>query len=225
MRALTWRGKRDVRVDTVPGSGDEGRYGHHRPDHIHRYLRFGPPSVLRGDRSVPRSRRHPRTRAHGVVEEVGGAVASLAVGDRVVIPFNLSCGHCFTCQRGLQSQSDTTQVRERGMGAVLSATPSCTAKCRAGRRSSSGSPSGTAFRSRSCTGRPTSGTSICPTSYPPPGRRWSVRTSCPAPSLCWGSDRSARWSPVSPCTGARAWSSASSSGTPGWLGPLPAAST
>jgi len=40
-------------------------------------------------------------------------------GDRVVIPFNISCGHCFMCSEGLQSQCETTQVREQGMGASL----------------------------------------------------------------------------------------------------------
>jgi glutathione-independent formaldehyde dehydrogenase len=36
----------------------------------------------------------------GVVEEVGGAVASIKVGDRVVMPFNIACGSCFNCTRG-----------------------------------------------------------------------------------------------------------------------------
>jgi threonine dehydrogenase-like Zn-dependent dehydrogenase len=36
-----------------------------------------------------------------------------------VIPFQIACGHCFFCDRGLQTQCETTQVRERGMGAAL----------------------------------------------------------------------------------------------------------
>lgn len=55
----------------------------------------------------------------GVVEEVGSAVTNIAVGDRVVIPFNVSCGDCFMCSRGLQSQCETTQVRPHGSGAAL----------------------------------------------------------------------------------------------------------
>jgi threonine dehydrogenase-like Zn-dependent dehydrogenase len=41
------------------------------------------------------------------------------VGDRVVVPFNISCGHCFMCEHGLQSQCETTQNRDEGMGASL----------------------------------------------------------------------------------------------------------
>jgi threonine dehydrogenase-like Zn-dependent dehydrogenase len=36
-----------------------------------------------------------------------------------VVPFNIACGHCFMCERGLQSQCETTQVREHRMGAAL----------------------------------------------------------------------------------------------------------
>jgi threonine dehydrogenase-like Zn-dependent dehydrogenase len=55
----------------------------------------------------------------GVVEEVGTEVTHIAPGDRVVIPFNISCGHCFMCDKGLMSQCETTQVREYGTGAAF----------------------------------------------------------------------------------------------------------
>jgi threonine dehydrogenase-like Zn-dependent dehydrogenase len=55
----------------------------------------------------------------GIVEEVGSEVTHIGPGDRVVIPFNISCGHCFMCGDGLQSQCETTQVRDQGMGAAL----------------------------------------------------------------------------------------------------------
>ena len=55
----------------------------------------------------------------GVVEEVGSEVRNLSPGDRVVVPFNVSCGHCFYCERKLHSQCETTQVTERGKGGSL----------------------------------------------------------------------------------------------------------
>src|SRR4051812_34358529 len=55
----------------------------------------------------------------GIVEEVGSEVTELKPGDRVVIPFQVACGHCFMCDQGLQTQCETTQVRDQGMGAML----------------------------------------------------------------------------------------------------------
>ncbi|MFL5903963.1 MAG: alcohol dehydrogenase catalytic domain-containing protein, partial [Solirubrobacteraceae bacterium] len=57
--------------------------------------------------------------AMGIVEEVGADVTQLTPGDRVVVPFNVSCGTCFMCSRGLHSQCETTQVHEQGTGAAL----------------------------------------------------------------------------------------------------------
>jgi threonine dehydrogenase-like Zn-dependent dehydrogenase len=119
MKALTWHGRRDVRVDTVPDPTIE-----HATDAIirvtssglcgsdlHLYEVLGP-FLEAGD-----------VLGHepmGIVEEVGSeAAANLQVGDRVVVPFNISCGHCFMCEQGLQTQCETTQVRDEGMGAAL----------------------------------------------------------------------------------------------------------
>ncbi|NUR28383.1 MAG: alcohol dehydrogenase catalytic domain-containing protein, partial [Catenulispora sp.] len=55
----------------------------------------------------------------GIVEEVGAQVTHIAPGDRVVVPFNISCGHCWMCTEGLYSQCETTQVREFDEGAAL----------------------------------------------------------------------------------------------------------
>jgi threonine dehydrogenase-like Zn-dependent dehydrogenase len=55
----------------------------------------------------------------GIVEEVGSAVTGIERGDRVVIPFNISCGSCWMCSQGLQSQCETTQVHDEGTGAAL----------------------------------------------------------------------------------------------------------
>jgi threonine dehydrogenase-like Zn-dependent dehydrogenase len=118
MKALTWHGKRDVRVDTVPDPTIEqptdaiirvtstGLCG----SDLHLYEVLGP-FLSEGD-----------VLGHepmGIVEEVGPEAGDLQVGDRVVVPFNISCGHCFMCEGGLQSQCETTQVREQGMGAAL----------------------------------------------------------------------------------------------------------
>lgn len=55
----------------------------------------------------------------GIVEEVGSDVTHIKPGDRVVIPFNISCGSCWMCSRGLFAQCETTQVHEQGKGAAL----------------------------------------------------------------------------------------------------------
>jgi threonine dehydrogenase-like Zn-dependent dehydrogenase len=118
MKAVTWHGKRDVRVDTVPDPKIE-----HPTDAIvritstgicgsdlHLYEVLGP-FLSEGD-----------ILGHepmGIVEEVGSEVTEIRPGQRVVIPFNISCGTCFMCAQGLHSQCETTQVRDQGMGAAL----------------------------------------------------------------------------------------------------------
>ena len=53
----------------------------------------------------------------GVVEEVGAEVTRIKPGDRVVVPFNISCGSCWMCSRSLFAQCETTQIRDHGKGA------------------------------------------------------------------------------------------------------------
>ena len=118
MKAVTWHGRRDVRVDTVPDPTIEdprdvivritssGICG----SDLHLYEVLGPflePGDVLGHEPM------------GVVEEVGSGVTSLASGDRVVIPFNLSCGTCWMCNEGLHSQCETTQNHEHGTGGSL----------------------------------------------------------------------------------------------------------
>jgi threonine dehydrogenase-like Zn-dependent dehydrogenase len=118
MKALTWHGRRDVRVETVPDPGIEeptdvivqvtstGICG----SDLHLYELMGP---FLGEGDI--LGHEPM----GLVVEVGPEVSELSAGDRVVVPFNISCGTCFMCGQGLQSQCETTQVREQGMGAAL----------------------------------------------------------------------------------------------------------
>ena len=118
MKAVTWHGKRDVRVDDVPDPVIQ-----HPTDAIvritttaicgsdlHLYEVMGPfldEGDILGHEPM------------GIVEEVGSEVTNLEPGDRVVIPFNISCGSCFMCDQGLQSQCETTQNHEYGRGASL----------------------------------------------------------------------------------------------------------
>lgn len=118
MKAVTWQGKRQVSVTEVPDPGIQ------EPtdaiiritstalcgSDLHLYEVLGP-YMQQGDIIG----HEPM----GIVEEVGPGVSNLAKGDRVVIPFQISCGSCFMCRRGLQTQCEVTQVREKGSGAAL----------------------------------------------------------------------------------------------------------
>jgi threonine dehydrogenase-like Zn-dependent dehydrogenase len=118
VKALVWHGKRDVRVDDVPDPTIQeptdvvvritttGLCG----SDLHLYEVMGPfldEGDILGHEPM------------GIVEEVGPGVTEVKPGDRVVIPFNVSCGTCAMCGTGLHSQCETTQVREQGSGASL----------------------------------------------------------------------------------------------------------
>jgi threonine dehydrogenase-like Zn-dependent dehydrogenase len=118
MKAVAWHGNHDVRVDTVPDPTIEqptdaiirvtssGICG----SDLHLYEVLGA-FIDEGD-----------ILGHepmGIVEEVGTDVSHIQPGDRVVIPFNISCGACHMCGKGLQSQCETTQVHEYDTGASL----------------------------------------------------------------------------------------------------------
>jgi threonine dehydrogenase-like Zn-dependent dehydrogenase len=64
------------------------------------------------------------------VLEVGREITQIRPGDRVVVPFQNSCGHCWMCERRLYTQCETTQVRGEGSGAALFGYRSCTAGAR-----------------------------------------------------------------------------------------------
>lgn len=44
----------------------------------------------------------------GIVEDVGSEVTKVKKGDRIVLPFNISCGHCYYCQHDMESQCDNS---------------------------------------------------------------------------------------------------------------------
>src|SRR3954454_12827131 len=118
MRAVTWHGRDDVRVDTVPDPSikdptdvivevtSSGICG----SDLH-LIEVMAPFMTVGDVMG----QEPM----GVVREVGPQVTELKAGDRVVVPFNISCGTCWMCNQGLQSQCETTQNRDQGFGASL----------------------------------------------------------------------------------------------------------
>ncbi len=118
MKALTWHGQRDVRCEEVADPTIE------EPTDVvvrvtstaicgsdlHLYEVLGPfmsEGDVLGHETI------------GVVEAVGSAVTDRRVGDRVVMPFQISCGSCFMCDEGLPTQCETTQVTEHGTGAAL----------------------------------------------------------------------------------------------------------
>jgi threonine dehydrogenase-like Zn-dependent dehydrogenase len=118
MKAVAFHGKRDVRVDEVPDPKIE------QPtdaivritstaicgSDLHLYEVLGM-FIDQGD-----------ILGHepmGIVEEVGSGVSHIEEGDRVVIPFNISCGECWMCKEKLFAQCETTQNREQEKGASL----------------------------------------------------------------------------------------------------------
>jgi threonine dehydrogenase-like Zn-dependent dehydrogenase len=118
VKALTWQGRRDVRVEEVPDPTIEkptdavirvtssGICG----SDLHLYELMGPfleAGDILGHEPM------------GIVEEVGSEVTQISPGDRVVIPFNISCGHCYMCDQQLFAQCETTQNRDQGTGASL----------------------------------------------------------------------------------------------------------
>lgn len=107
MKALSWHGRSDMRCEQVPDPilvdptdaivritstaicGSD----------LHLYDGFNPfmePGDILGHEPM------------GIVEEVGSEVRRLRKGDRVVIPFTISCGACFFCQKTLYSLCETT---------------------------------------------------------------------------------------------------------------------
>ncbi|MBG6082138.1 zinc-dependent alcohol dehydrogenase [Rubrivivax gelatinosus] len=99
MRALCWHGKHDIRCDTVPDPGiEDGR------DAI---IKVTSCAICGSDLhlfdGVMPGMEHGDVMGHefmGEVVEVGRDNKALKVGDRVVVPFTISCGECEQCRRG-----------------------------------------------------------------------------------------------------------------------------
>lgn len=112
MRAVVWHGREDVRVERVPDPRIEA------PtdavvrvtstaicgSDLHLYAKLWP--VMREGDVIGHE-------PMGVVEETGAGVTHVSPGDRVVVPFNISCGACWFCARDLYSQCEATRDEGR----------------------------------------------------------------------------------------------------------------
>ncbi len=118
MKAVAWHGKRNVQVDEVPDPTIQ------EPTDM--IVRITTTAICGSDLHLYEVMTPFMTQGDilghepmGIVEAVGSEVRNVKPGDRVVIPFQISCGHCWMCDQGLRTQCETTQVREEGMGAAL----------------------------------------------------------------------------------------------------------
>lgn len=121
MRALTYHGIHNVKVETVPDPSLQDS------DDI--ILRVTATAICGSDLHLFRGKvpglKHGDILGHefmGIVEEAGPGVKKLQKGDRVVVPFVISCGDCFFCRRELYSACETTNPQTgtmEGRGAIL----------------------------------------------------------------------------------------------------------
>lgn len=115
MKALTYHGARDVRVESVPDPVLEAA------DDI--ILRVTATAICGSDLHIYRGKMPAMQDGDilghefmGIVEDAGAGVTGLKRGDRVVVPFNIACGQCFFCEKTLFSACETTND---GRGALL----------------------------------------------------------------------------------------------------------
>ena len=118
MKAAVWHGKQDIRVDEVPDPTIQ--------EPTDAIVRMTSTAICGSDlhlyEVLTMFMEEGDIIGHepmGIVEEVGDEVDHIKPGDRVVMPFNISCGHCWMCQHELFAQCETTQNTEWGTGASL----------------------------------------------------------------------------------------------------------
>ena len=198
MRALCWHGKGDVRVDTVPDPKIQ-----HPRDAIIKITACAicgsDLHLLDGYQPTMESGDILGHENMGEVIELGSEVTNLKIGDRVVVPFTISCGQCWFCKKGLFSCCDRTNPNaespprpwaSRPPG--FSASAICSAATAAARPNISACRWPMWARSRSPTASPTSRRCSCPTSSRPATWRPRMRRSRTAiPSRSGAAVRSA----------------------------------
>ncbi|PAE24850.1 zinc-dependent alcohol dehydrogenase [Bacillus sp. 7894-2] len=106
MRAVTYQGAKDIQVKNVEDPRIEKR------DDV--IVRITSTAICGSDLHLYQGNMPLRPgyiighEPMGIVEETGPDVTRVKKGDRVVIPFNVSCGHCFYCQHEMESQCDNS---------------------------------------------------------------------------------------------------------------------
>ncbi|MBT1582649.1 zinc-dependent alcohol dehydrogenase [Curtobacterium flaccumfaciens] len=117
MRAMTYRGPYRVRVEEKPDPRIE-----HPNDAVVRVERAAIcGSDLHLYHGMMPDTRVGHTFGHefiGVVEQIGSSVETLSVGDRVMVPFNIFCGTCWFCARGLFANCHNVNPNATAVGGI-----------------------------------------------------------------------------------------------------------
>ncbi|TDT65306.1 zinc-dependent alcohol dehydrogenase [Frigoribacterium sp. PhB116] len=117
MRAMTYRGPYKIRVDEK----DVPTIQHPNDAIVRVTLAAICGSDLHLYHGMMPDTRIGHTFGHefiGVVEEVGSSVENLAKGDRVMVPFNIYCGSCWFCARGLYSNCHNVNANATAVGGI-----------------------------------------------------------------------------------------------------------
>ena len=122
MKAITWHGTHDMRLDTVPDPKIEDP-----GDCIVKITATGicgsDLHLYDGQMPTMQAGDVVGHEPMGVVAEVGAGVKRLKVGDRVVVPFTISCGECFFCKRTEFSLCDNSNRNAERAAAVMGQSP------------------------------------------------------------------------------------------------------
>jgi NADPH:quinone reductase-like Zn-dependent oxidoreductase len=163
--------------------------------------------------------------AIGIVLEVGRDITQIRRGDLVVVPFQISCGHCWMCERQLYTQCETTQVRGEGSGAALFGYSKLYGQVPGAQAEYLRVPEAQFTHILVQDGPPDDRFVYCPTYCPQRGKGW-ITPAYPTMAHCssWASGRSATWPAGSPSSGGSTRSSRWTWWMRGWSERSPTAS-